>query len=168
MDFIEIIGFLISILALAFLFLRQVYLEWYRRKFPEEYAKGEKERERQMRALYKEMHFPVEEEKEVKKEKPKRSQKKEIRTSKQHQHEQFQSEHQQEQFHAESVSTQHESFTFDPNLETRHKKVKEMEAYRIKTFQTHSRGQEVLKKTSLKNLVILSEIYGDPKGKFWK
>lgn len=78
MTFPEIIGLIISILALLFLFLRQVWDARERREHPQEYQKKQKEREKRLKQLMKTLDIEVEEDEEEsvslpRKEKPRES-----------------------------------------------------------------------------------------------
>lgn len=64
MTFPEIIGFIISILALLFLFLRPVWDARERRKHPQEYQKKQQEREKRLKQFMKTLDSEVEEDEE--------------------------------------------------------------------------------------------------------
>lgn len=64
MDWSQVIGFIISVLALAFLILRNAWQERSRQQNPEEYARNEKNREKRLKDLLRTMDIEIEDEEE--------------------------------------------------------------------------------------------------------
>lgn len=65
MTFIEFIGFIISISAMVFLFARQTWENYRRRKYPEQYAEEVRKKDDALKELLKSMNIEVEEEEEI-------------------------------------------------------------------------------------------------------
>lgn len=62
MNFIEFLGFIISVGAMVFLFVRQTYENYRRHKYPEQYAEEVKRKDDSLRQLFKEMNIEIEDE----------------------------------------------------------------------------------------------------------
>lgn len=62
MKYDELVGFLVTLLALAFVIGKSIYDEWRKQKYPEVYAKKQKEKDILMREFLKSIH--IEEDKE--------------------------------------------------------------------------------------------------------
>jgi hypothetical protein len=65
MTFIEFIGFIITISAMVFLFARQTWENYRRRKYPEAYAEEVRKKDDALKELLKSMNIEVEEEEEI-------------------------------------------------------------------------------------------------------
>jgi hypothetical protein len=64
MNIIELIGFLIAMAALTFLYFKRLQDEKYRREHPEEFEQKQEEERRALKEIFKEMHIDLEEEEE--------------------------------------------------------------------------------------------------------
>lgn len=75
MDITQLIGFLVSLIFLLFLFVKQLKDSNARRRNPEEYAKREKEKERQLKDFMRSRSIQIDEDEEEISIRPKKQQK---------------------------------------------------------------------------------------------
>lgn len=160
MDIIQFIGFLITLVIMLFLFMRQTFDAWKRKNHPEEYAKEEKEREHSMRQMLKTMNIDLEDEEEEEYEveyEYKEPQKVSVASSK----------------NAAPILQLQEKAVITPRIPQvqPHRSVQEQrvatakrspqDAYKMSRYRKPSRGALIVRKQrTLKDAIVLREVFG--------
>lgn len=157
MDITEIIGFLISLGFLLFLFLKQGWDASARKKHPEEYAKKQREKEKRLKEFMKSMDIQVEEDDD------------ELEEEKMTPKAKIQERSQMRQRSAGNISKRLDSLTPLSMTSRRQEKYEvKLSTRRIvytATKEMPSRGYNLIKmQHSFQDIILLNEIIGAPRG----
>lgn len=153
MNLIEFIGFIISLLALSFLFFRQRYETRYKREYPKEYALRQKKREQALREYSNLMGIPVSKEEE-----------KEEERENEYEDEEMEEEipvRKSSSIPSNPLKKTSQSYTYTEQKE--HSKLVNAPSYEVHRFDRQSRASILVQKLSSKQeLLIYKEILDKP------